>query len=109
MDEVIMAFHKNYDIIIVSDFYKVAIEIFLKKHALLQYIDDIFAINGMDGDFITSPCASCYQYSCKTDIVKSFKQNKNYKTTTYVIGNGRNADLCPILDLASNDRVYARN
>ena len=47
----------------------------------------ILVQTGMDGDFITSPCASCCQYSCKADIVKSLKQNKNYKTTTYVIGN----------------------
>jgi len=52
------------------------------------------------------PCdLGCWPF-CKADTIKFFKENKNYKTTTYV-GDGSN-DLCPVLDLKEEDHVFAR-
>ena len=55
---------------------------------------------------IKEPCdIGCWK-TCKSEMVKFFLKNKNYKTTTYV-GDGKN-DLCPVLDLKSEDRIFAR-
>ena len=56
---------------------------------------------------IKEPCddGGCWK-TCKAEMVKFFLKNKNYKTTTYV-GDGKN-DLCPVLDLKSEDRIFAR-
>merc|ERR1711974_438770 len=117
MDEVVKTFYKDHDVIIVSDNSIPLIEAWMKKHELYQYLENIFARpNDLNNGQITEkdkpsewftgqPCDLGSKY-CKADIVKFFKKNKNYKTTTY-IGDGKN-DLCPSLDLKKEDRVFAR-
>jgi len=120
MDDVIKTFYVDHDIIIISDGHKHSIEEFMKKHGLHQYLKGIFAKpyvikeNGQvvleDSPIewsIKEPCdaGGCWK-TCKAEMVKFFLKNKNYKTTTYV-GDGKN-DLCPVLDLKSGDRIFAR-
>jgi len=120
MDDVIKTFYVDHDIIIISDGHKHSIEEFMKKHGLHQYLKGIFAKpyvikeNGQvvleDSPIewsIKEPCdaGGCWK-TCKAEMVKFFLKNKNYKTTTYV-GDGKN-DLCPVLNLKSEDRVFAR-
>ena len=52
------------------------------------------------------PCSFGGRNLCKGDIVKFFKKNKSYKSTSY-FGDGSN-DLCPALNLTKEDRAFAR-
>merc|ERR1739848_397710 len=119
MDKVVKTFHKDHDVIIVSDGTRPSIEEFMKKYNLHPYLKDILAkpyvitgngqiiLEGTPTEWtIGKPCdIGCFK-TCKAEMIKFFKKNKNYKTTTYV-GDGKN-DLCPVLDLKREDRVFAR-
>ena len=104
------------DLVIISDSNTFFISSFLECYNLLQAVSCIYSNPAKfdeSGKLVITPyhshsCQRCQQSPnmCKGTILKEVMTEKSYGTVIYV-GDGRN-DVCPSLQLSSNDHVIAR-
>ena len=107
-------FHKDHDIILLSDNDTLRAKAFLSRVGLLKYFTKVISremtitdAGKLEFEFMErTSCPLGGVFLCKGQELMDFIKGKNYQKVLY-FADGDN-DYCPVVKLTQNDRVFSR-
>lgn len=107
-------FHKDHDIILLSDNDTLRAKAFLSRVGLLKYFTKVISremtitdAGKLEFEFMErTSCPLGGVFLCKGQELMDFIKGKNYQKVLY-FADGDN-DYCPVVKLTQNDRVFPR-